>query len=219
MSANSELQKEVTEELEWDPSVDSSHISVAAKDGIVTLTGYVEHYIEKSSAERAVKRIADVKAVVDELELKLPGASQRNDLDIAESALAGLKLNVLVPRDKVQVTVDKGWITLDGQVEWQYQRSTAENTVKLMRGVKGIINKIIVKPAAQAANIKAKIQSALVRNAQLDANNIKVETNGSTVTLSGRVRSWAEKKQAENAAWSAPGIAEVKNNINVSINS
>lgn len=216
MSTNNDLQQKVTEELEWDPSVDASHIGVTAKDGIITLTGYVAHYIDKRNAERAARRVADVKAVVDELDLKLPGSFERNDLDIAESALAGLKLNVLVPRDKVQLTVDKGWITLRGEFEWQYQRTAAENTVKFMIGVKGISNYIVVKPIVRAADIKAKIQSALVRNAQLDANQITVDTSGSTATLGGCVRSWAEKKQAENAAWSAPGITDVKNNISIS---
>lgn len=217
MSANSDLQEKVTEELMWDPCVDATHIGVTAKDGIVTLTGYVSSYFEKKKCERVAKRVASVKAVVDELDLKLPGLAQRNDLDIAESAVGALKLNVLIPKDRVQVTVDSGWVVLEGEVDWQYQRNAAEEALRPMLGVKGITNKIHVKPAARASDIKSKIQSALVRNAQIDSNNITVETDGGTAILHGHVRSWAEKEQAEAAAWSAPGITKVINEVSIDI--
>lgn len=217
MTSNSDLQEKVTEELLWDPCVDASHIGVTANDGIVTLTGYVTSYFEKKKCERVAKRVANVKAVVDELDLKLPGVAHRNDLDIAESAVSALKLNVLIPKDKVQVTVDNGWIVLEGEVDWQYQRGAAEEALRPMLGVKGIMNKIHVKPGARASDVKSKIQSALVRNAQIDANNITVETDGGTAILRGHVRSWAEKEQAESAAWSAPGITMVKNDVSIDI--
>jgi osmotically-inducible protein OsmY len=197
--------------------LDSSHIGVAVKEGIVTLTGYVTSYFEKKISERIVKRVANVKAVVDELDVKLPGSSERSDLDIAESALLALQLHVLVPRDRVQLIVEDGRVTLDGEVDWHYQRAAAEDALKSMLGVKGILNKIIVKPPVKASDIRAKIQSAIMRNAQLDANHISIETEGGTVILGGHVQSWAEKEQAEAAAWSAPGITKVENNIGIGI--
>jgi osmotically-inducible protein OsmY len=217
MNTNSDLQQKVTQELLWDPSLDSSHIGVAVKEGIVTLTGYVTSYFEKKISERIVKRVANVKAVVDELDVKLPGSSERSDLDIAESALLALQLHVLVPRDRVQLIVEDGRVTLDGEVDWHYQRAAAEDALKSMLGVKGILNKIIVKPPVKASDIRAKIQSAIMRNAQLDANHISIETEGGTVILGGHVQSWAEKEQAEAAAWSAPGITKVENNIGIGI--
>jgi len=151
------------------------------------------------------------------LDLKLPGVAYRNDLDIAESAVSALKLNVLIPKDKVQVTVDNGWVVLDGEVDWQYQRNAAEEALRPMLGVKGITNKIHVKPGVRASDVKSKIQSALIRNAQIDSNNISVETEGGTAILRGHVRSWAEKEQAEAAAWAAPGITMVKNDVSIDI--
>lgn len=215
MDTNSSLQEKVLEELQWDPSIDAEHIGVTALDGIVTLTGYVKHYIDKKNAERAAKRVVNVKAVVDEIELQLAGSSQKTDLEIAESALAALKLNMSIPHDAIKLTVDNGWVTLDGKVDWNYQRLAAENTVKLMLGVKGITNKLAVKPMVCAADIKSKIQSALVRNAQFDANHITVDIRGEKAILGGSVRSWSEREQAATAVWSAPGITEVENNIRI----
>ncbi|MDY7578660.1 BON domain-containing protein [Herbaspirillum sp. RTI4] len=215
MISDSDLQQKVTEELHWEPSIDATHIGVAAKNGIVTLTGYVTRYIEKRNAERAAERVADVKAVVDDIELKIPGASQRNDLDIAESSLTALKLNALIPRERIKLAVENGWITLDGEVDWQYQRIAVEDALKFMLGVKGITNKIMVKPVALISDIQTKIRNALIRNAQIDASQITVETSGNKAILGGKVRSWAERQQAETAAWSAPGISNIENNIHV----
>jgi osmotically-inducible protein OsmY len=215
MNLNSDLQQKVSQELLWDPSLDASHVGVTVKDGIVTLTGYVTSYFEKKVSERIVKRVANVKAVVDELDIKLPGSSERSDLDIAESALLVLQLNVSVPKDRVKLVVENGRVTLDGEVEWQYQRTAAENALKSMRGVKEILNRIMVKPTVSASDVRVKIQSALMRNAQLDANHITISTHGGTVILGGHVQSWAEKEQAEAAAWSAPGITKVENNVGI----
>lgn len=215
---NTALQKQVMDELAWDPSIIDTHIGVAANNGIITLTGYVSSYPEKNNAVRAAKRVKGVTAVVDELDVTLPGTALRNDLDIAESALASLRFHSAVPHERLQLTVKDGYITLEGNVDWQYQRTAAENSVKFQIGVKGVNNLIAVKSSSvSASNIKSKIQSALVRNAQIDANHITVETHDGEAILGGSVRSLAEKEQAEKAAWSAPGINRVENNVRVTI--
>lgn len=210
---NTELRRRVLEELDWEPSVDASAIGVAAKDGIVTLTGTVESYAQKRNAERAAKRVSGVKAVAEDLAVKLAGVAERSDTDIAQSVLSGLRFNVSIPHERIQVTVEDGWVTLDGEVEWQFQKSTAENAIKYTMGVKGITNRISVKPRISAADVKTKIEGAFARRAQLDANQIKVESIDNKVVLRGNVRSWQAKDQAEQAAWSAPGVSSVENNV------
>ena len=210
---DTELRRRVLEELDWEPSVEASAIGVAAKGGIVTLTGTVVSYAQKRNAERAAKRVSGVKAVAEDLAIKLPGAAERSDTDIAQSVLSSLRFNVSIPHDRIQVTVENGWVTLDGEVEWQFQKTTAENAIKYTLGVKGITNRISVKPRINAADVKAKIEGAFARRAQLDANQIKVESTDSKVVLRGNVRSWQAKEQAEQAAWSAPGVASVENNV------
>ncbi|MET3107028.1 osmotically-inducible protein OsmY [Oxalobacteraceae bacterium GrIS 1.18] len=213
MNLDIDLQEKVMDALVWDPCVDATHVGVNAKGGIVTLSGYVASYFEKKKCERIAKNVAKVKAVVDELDLKLAGSALRADLDIAESAINLLKLNVLVPPNTVQLTVANAWVTLDGTVEWKFQRDAAEAALRTMVGIRGITNAIHVKPAARVGELKSKIQSALVRNAQIDARNITIGLAGDVVTLNGHVRSWVEKEQAEAATWSAPGITQVHNNI------
>jgi len=217
MIRNSLLQQNVIDELTWDPSVDATHVDVAVHDGIVTLTGYVNSYFEKKKCEQIAKRIARVKAVVDEIDLKLAGIAKRGDLEIAEAAVNALKLNVLIPQDSIKITVEKGWIVLDGEVDWQYQSNAAEFALRTMIGIKGISNKIHVRPSVSAADVKSKIQSALMRNAQIDSNNIAVDIKGGTAILRGHVRSWAEREQAETATWSAPGIVKVENEVIVEL--
>jgi osmotically-inducible protein OsmY len=213
---DTELRRRVLEELDWDPSVDTSAVGVAVKDGVVTLTGFVENYAQKKNTERAAKRVSGVKAVAEELAIKLPGVAQRNDTDIAQSLLSSLRFNVSIPYKDIQVTVENGWVTLDGEVEWQFQKSTAENAIKYTMGVKGITNRISVKPRVSPADVKAKIEGAFERRAQLDAKQIKVEAVDNKVVLRGSVHSWREKDEAEQAAWSAPGVAKVENNVVVS---
>src|ERR1700687_5410098 len=191
---DSDLRRKVIAELDWEPSVDASQIGVAVKDGIATLTGSVLSYPERKNAEKAASRIAGVKAVAGDLEIKLFGTAARSDFDIAQSALSSLRFNASVPSERIQVLVEMGWVTLDGEIEWQYQKTAAENALKYLLGVKGITNRIAIKPKLNPADVKAKIESAFARLAQLDANQIKVEAVDSKVILRGTVRSWDEKE-------------------------
>jgi len=210
-----EIQKDVMAELRWDAQIQPNEIGVAVKDGVVTLTGWVDSYLKKWSAEDAARRVAGVKAVANDLEVKL--STERTDPDIAAAAVHALEWDTSVPPGKVQVTVSKGWVTLRGEVEWQYQRQAAESAVRRLTGVKGVTNLIIVKPSTTPSELKKKIEDALIRNAQLDAKNITVEVQGGKAILRGTVRAWVEKEEAERVAWSAPGITEVDNRITLEV--
>jgi osmotically-inducible protein OsmY len=210
-----ELQQDVLAELKWDAQIQPNEIGVSVKDGVVTLTGWVDSYLKKWSAEDAAHKVAGVKAVANDIEIKL--ATERTDPDIAEAAVHALEWDAFVPSGKVQVTVSKGWVTLKGEVEWQYQKQDAERVVRRLTGVKGVTNLITVKPRVTPTELKKKIEDALVRNAEIDANKITVEVQGSKAILKGTVRAWAEKEEAERVAWSAPGITSVENRITVEI--
>jgi osmotically-inducible protein OsmY len=211
-----EIQQDVLAELRWDLGVAASEIGVAVKDGVVTLTGNVDTFMKKWRAEEATLRVNGVAAVANDVEVRPVGA-ERTDADIAAAVVNVLNWNSTIPVNKVHVTVEKGWVTLKGEVEWQYQRREAEKAVRGLRGVKGITNLITVKPAASPTDLKKNIEDALVRSAQLDANAITVQVQGSKAILRGKVRSWAEKREAERAAWLAPGITSVDNQISVSL--
>jgi osmotically-inducible protein OsmY len=216
MKSDSEIERDVREELQWNPDLDSTDIAVTAKNGVVTLTGFVRSYTEKYEAEAATKRVAGVVGLANDLEVRMPSVDERPDPDIARDAVAAIKSQLPISWENVKVIVKGGWVTLEGEVEWQYQRQSAESAVRRIKGVKGVSNVIRLKPRAQPSEIKRKIQDAFRRNAEVDANRITVETKGSEVTLKGTVRSWIEREEAERVAWSAPGVTKVEDRIIVS---
>jgi osmotically-inducible protein OsmY len=216
MKSDSEIERDVREELKWDPDLDADDIAISVKNGVVTLAGFTRSYTDRLEAEAAAKRVAGVAAVANDIEVRLPAIDQRPDPDIARDAVAALKAELPISYDRIKVIVKQGWITLEGAVEWQYQKTTAETAVRKVKGVKGVTNVITVKPKVEPSELKRKIQEAFKRNAELDANRITVEANGSEVILKGTVRSWIEREEAERVAWSAPGITHVEDRIVVS---
>ena len=212
-----EIQRDILEELKWDTRVRPNEIGVAVKDGIVTLTGWVDSYLKKMAAEEAAHRVRGVKAVVNDIEVRLPSSAERTDEDLAKAALNALQWEAGVPADKLEVTVSHGWVTLKGEVEYGFQKRSAQRTVERLSGVRGVTNLIVVKPRLSSTDLKQNIEQALIRNAEMDAKRITVEVQGSKVILYGTVRSYAEKKAAEEAAWAAPGVSEVENHIVISL--
>jgi osmotically-inducible protein OsmY len=213
MKTDAQIQTDAMQELKWDPSITHEHIGVAVSDGIVTLSGTVPSYIEKSSAEKAVQRVGGVKAVVEKIEVKVPGSYHRDDQDIAKAIIDQFRWHTQVPDDVVKARVENGWVELTGDVEWDYQRSAAENALRGLTGVRGITNKLTIKPkVAQPSEIKDKIEEALKRAAERETDRIAVEVRGTRVILSGKVRSFAELRDVRGAAYSAPGVTSVDDN-------
>jgi osmotically-inducible protein OsmY len=213
MKSDSEIKKMVEDELRWDPDIDATDIAVTAKNGVVTLAGFVPSYIQKFEAEKDAKRVQGVVGVANDLQVRLPTVDQRPDPDIARDAVAALKLQLPYSYQDFKIVVRDGWITLEGEAEWNYQKEKAEAAVRTVKGVKGVINSIQVKPKLAAEEVKRKIEEALKRSAELDAANIQVEASDGEVVLKGAVHSWFEREQAERAAWQAPGVKKVEDRI------
>jgi osmotically-inducible protein OsmY len=216
MKSDSDIKRDVEAELKWDPEIDPTDIAVAVKDGVVTLTGFVRSYTQKWQAERDAKRVSGVVGVANDIEVRLPTSGQRPDPEIARDAVAALKHELPYSSETMKVLVKDGWVTLEGTAEWNYQRTRAEEAVRRVSGIKGISNLILLKPRVAPTEIKAKIEEAFRRSAEVDASRITVEANGSEVILKGTVRSWAERQEAERAAWRAPGVTKVDNRITIS---
>ena len=216
MKTDDEIKRDVEAELRWAPDIDSTDISVSVKQGVVTLAGFAKSYMDKYEAEKAAKRVAGVVGVANDIEVRLPSMDERPDPEIARDAVAALKAQLPLSSENIKVVVKNGWITLEGQVEWHYQRQSAESAVRRVKGVRGVTNLVLVKPSASPSEVKRKIEEALKRSAEVDANRITVEVNGGEVVLKGTVRSWIERQEAERAAWAAPGVTKVTDQISVS---
>lgn len=218
MKSDSQIQTDVIQELQWDSRVSHEHIGVAVTDGVVSLSGTVPSYIEKSAAERAAQRVSGVKAVIEKIEVKLPGSHERDDQDIAAAILHQFQWHVEIPDKLIKISVENGWVKLTGEVEWNYQRNAAEKSVRSLTGIKGVSNNIVLKTREVKADVvRKKIEDALKREAILEAKKINVSIDGGTVTLSGKVHSFSEMNDAKLAAWSASGVTKIENKLHVAL--
>lgn len=212
MTDDTQLQQIVIDQLKWEPSVNAASIGVTARNGVVTLTGHVQSYLEKSSAEKAVRRVKDVKAVAEELEVRLPFSVKHGDEEIASSAVNRLKWDSSVPKDTVKIKVEKGWVTLTGEVDWHFEQEAAARNIRELWGVVGVDNQITIKPKPDTSKIRHDIIAALGRS-WLDPATINVSAQGGRVTLTGKVESWYEHDEATSTAWAAPGTTSVENEL------
>lgn len=213
--ADKDLRMHVVDELDWEPSVDAGDIGVAMSEGVVTLTGQVPSYAQKRAAERAVMRVEGVKGVANDIKVEIPEEHERTDTDITKAAIRALEWHTQLPAEDIKVKVENGWITLQGTVEWNYQRSRAERAVRYLVGVRGVNNQLKVKTKTTPGDVRERIRKALERHADTEAERIRISVDGDKVTLSGEVQSWADREDIEYAVWGAPGVTEVKNNLRV----
>jgi osmotically-inducible protein OsmY len=217
MTSDSDIKRDVEDELRWDPDIDATDIAVTVKNGVVSLTGFARSFSQKFEAERAAKRVAGVVGLANDIEVRLPAVDERPDPEIARDAVAALKNQLPLSGQNITATVKNGWVTLEGEVEWNYQRERAESAVRWMKGVHGVTNLIQVKPRVAPADVKRKIEEAFRRSAEVDAKRVAVEVHDGEVVLKGTVRSWAERQEAERAAWAAPGVKKVDDRITISV--
>lgn len=215
LRSDTDIQKDIIAELKWEPSLRDDDIAVSVRDGVVTLAGFTDSYVDRWKAEQVASKVKGVKAIANDIEVKLPSSSTRPDPDIARAALDALRWNISVPHDRIKVKVEKGWVTLEGDVDWYYQKEAAERSVRYLTGVRGVSNLMTLRARPVPADIKQKIKDALQRGAEFDAEHITVEMDGSKVILRGTVRSFAEMQDSERAARNAPGVTEVENRLTV----
>jgi osmotically-inducible protein OsmY len=217
MRLDSDIKRDVEDELRWDPDIDATDIAVAVNNGVVALTGFVRSYSQRTQAERDAKRVAGVVGVANDIEVRLPVIDQRPDPEIVRDAVSALKSELPYSSENIKVIAKDGKITLEGTVEWNYARERAENAVKRVRGAKSVTNSITLKPKVAPYEVRRKIEDAFRRSAEIDASRVTVEANGSEVVLRGTVKSWAEREEAERAAWAAPGVTKVDNRVTISV--
>lgn len=212
---NATLRQDVIDELEFEPSIDAANIGIAAKNGVVTLTGHVGTYAEKLAALEAARRVKGVLAVANEIEVRYADEKKTSDEEIAKRVIDILAWDTMVPARTVQATVQKGWVTLNGEVQWHYQRRAAEDAVRKLGGVRGVINNIMLRPRAAPSEVRRRIEEALKRNAEIEAAAIRVDVEGGKVSLHGKVATWDERVAVEKAAWSIPGVANVEDHLTI----
>jgi osmotically-inducible protein OsmY len=217
MKTDADLKRDVSDELSWDPGINATALGVAVKDGVVTVSGHLDTFYEKSAVERALRRVAGVKAIAIELDVKLAADHKRSDTDIAHAAESALKWHTTVPDDKVRLTVQGGWVRLQGEVDWEVQRNAVEKAIRPLTGVVGLSNEIRIKLRPTTADLASRIEAALERQALREAHRVQVEVEGSNVVLRGRVHSWQERDAVQGAAWSAPGVRSVVNEVKVGL--
>ena len=215
MKTDTQLQSDVMAELKWDPSFNAAEIGVQVKNGVVTLSGHVDKYAEKWAAEKAAQKVTGVKALAVELNVTLPGSSNRSDADIARTAENVLEWTTNWPKDHIKVLVEKGWVTITGMVDYEYQRQLASSAVRHLMGVTGVSNQVTIKSKLTSSTVKSDIEAALKRRALTDAQEIMVTVNGSKVTLTGVVHSWSERDMVSDSVWNTPGVTDVNDNISV----
>jgi len=216
MRTDSEIKRDVEDEIRWNPDIDATDIAVTVKSAVVTLTGFVHSYSDKLQAEADAKRVAGVAGVANDIEVRLPSSDVRPDPEIARDVVTELRVQLPLSANKIKAVVKGGWVTLEGEVEWHYQRERAERAVRHVKGVLGVSDLINLKPSVSPADIKRKIEEAFKRNAEIDANRIRVKSSDGEVVLEGTVRSWAERQEAERVAWAAPGVKKVEDHIRIS---